>query len=128
MPVFFVCAGLLGLLAVSLTLYVGRLRTTKKIFLGDGGDREMLTAIRAHANFMEFVPLCLLMIYMVSDFHGFWTVAALSTALLLARALHAGGLLGFIPLGRTVGAVVTLIVLLAASIMMVFAGIELKQY
>src|SRR4030095_12623538 len=71
MPVFFVCAGLLGLLAVSLTLGVAHLRGKKKIFLGDGGDKEMLAAIRAHANFMEFVPLSLLLIYMVSDFHGF---------------------------------------------------------
>jgi uncharacterized membrane protein YecN with MAPEG domain len=128
MPVFFVCAGLLGLLAVSLTLSVARLRGKKKINLGDGGDPEMLAAIRAHANFMEFVPLCLVLIYMVSDFRGFWTVAVLSVALLLARVLHAGGMLGFIPMGRFLGASITTIVLLVASIMMVVAGIDLKQY
>jgi uncharacterized membrane protein YecN with MAPEG domain len=128
MPVFFVCAGLLGLLAVSLTLGVAHVRGKKKIFLGDGGDKEMLAAIRAHANFMEFVPLSLLLIYMVSDFHGFWTVAVLSVVLLLARALHAGGMLGFIPAGRFLGATGTTLVLLAASIMMVVAGIDLKQY
>jgi uncharacterized protein len=128
MPVFFVCAGLLGLLAVSLTLAVARLRGQKKIFLGDGGDKEMLSAIRAHANFMEFVPLCLLLIYMASDFHGFWTVAVLSLALLVARVLHAGGILGFIPLGRTIGATVTTIVLLVTSVLMVVAGFDLKQY
>lgn len=128
MPVFFVCAGLLGLLAVSLTLGVAHLRGKKKIFLGDGGDKEMLSAIRAHANFMEFVPLSLLLIYMVSDFHGFWTVAVLSVALLLARALHAGGMLGFIPAGRFLGAAGTTIVLLVASVLMVVAGIDLKQY
>ena len=128
MPVFFVCAGLLGLLAVSLTLSVSRLRRKKKINLGDGGDPEMRAAIRAHANFMEFVPLCLLLIYMVSDFHGFQTVAILSIALLLARVLHAGGMLGFIPMGRFLGAVTTTILLLVASIMMVVAGFDLKQY
>lgn len=128
MPVFFVCAGLLGLLAVSLTLAVARLRGQKKIFLGDGGDKEMLSAIRAHANFMEFVPLCLLLIYMVSDFHRFWTVAVLSLALLLARVLHAAGMLGFIPLGRTIGATVTTIILLVTSVLMVIAGFDLKQY
>ena len=68
MPVFFVCAGLLGLLAVSLTVSVGRLRMQKKIYLGDGGDPAMLAAIRAHGNFLEYVPLCLLLIYIVSDF------------------------------------------------------------
>lgn len=128
MPVFFVCAGLLGLLAVSLTLAVARLRGKKKISLGDGGDPEMLAAIRAHANFVEFVPLCLLLIYMASDFHGFWTVAILSIVLLLARVLHAGGMLGFIPSGRFLGAILTTAILIAASVMMIVAGFDLKQY
>lgn len=128
MPVFFVCAGLLGLLAVSLTASVGRLRTKKKIFLGDGGDPEMLAAIRAHGNFMEFVPLCLVLIYVVSDFYGFWTVAILSLVLLISRVLHAGGLLGFIPLGRILGAGATTIILAITSALLIVSGINLKQY
>jgi uncharacterized protein len=128
MPVFFVCAGLLGLLAVSLTVSVGRLRMQKKIYLGDGGDPEMLAAIRAHGNFMEYVPLCLLLIYVVSDFYTFWYVAVLSLVLLLSRVLHAGGLLGFIPLGRTMGAAGTTILLAVASALIIFSGFNLKQY
>jgi uncharacterized membrane protein YecN with MAPEG domain len=128
MPVFFVCAGLLGLLAVSLTVGVGRLRMQKKIYLGDGGDPEMLAAIRAHGNFMEYVPLCLLLIYVVSDFYTFWYVAVLSLVLLLSRVLHAGGLLGFIPLGRTLGASGTTLILAITSVMLIVSGINLKQY
>jgi uncharacterized membrane protein YecN with MAPEG domain len=128
MPVFFVCAGLLGLLAVSLTVSVGRLRMQKKIYLGDGGDPEMLAAIRAHGNFMEYVPLCLLLIYVVSDFYTFWYVAVLSLVLLLSRVLHAGGLLGFIPLGRTLGASGTTLILAITSVMLIVSGINLKQY
>jgi uncharacterized membrane protein YecN with MAPEG domain len=128
MPVFFVCAGLLGLLAVSLTVSVGRLRMRKKIYLGDGGDAEMLAAIRTHGNFMEYVPLCLLLIYIVSDFYSFWYVAVLSLALLLSRVLHAGGLLGFIPLGRTLGAAGTTLILAVTSAMLIMSGINLKQY
>jgi uncharacterized membrane protein YecN with MAPEG domain len=128
MPVFFVCAGLLGLLAVSLTVSVGRLRMQKKIYLGDGGDPEMLAAIRAHGNFMEYVPLCLLLIYVVSDFYTFWYVAVLSLVLLLSRVLHAGGLLGFIPLGRTLGAGGTTLILAITSVMLIVSGINLKQY
>jgi uncharacterized membrane protein YecN with MAPEG domain len=128
MPVFFVCAGLLGLLAVSLTVGVGRLRMQKKIYLGDGGDPEMLAAIRAHGNFMEYVPLCLLLIYVVSDFYTFWYVAVLSLVLLLSRVLHAGGLLGFIPLGRTLGASGTTLILAITSAMLIISGINLKQY
>jgi uncharacterized protein len=128
MPVFFVCAGLLGLLAVSLTVSVGRLRMQKKIHLGDGGDPEMLSAIRAHGNFMEYVPLCLALIYFASDYYGYWPVAIASLILLISRVLHAGGLLGFIPLGRTIGAAGTTIILAAASAMCVYAGFTLKQF
>src|SRR6478672_5135107 len=52
MIVFFICTGLLGLLAAILTINVGRLRNQKKIFLGDGGDPEMTAAIRAQGNLL----------------------------------------------------------------------------
>ncbi len=128
MPVFFVCAGLIGLLAVILTVNIARLRGKKKINLGDGGDPEMLAAIRAHANLIEFAPLCLLLIYIVSDFYGFGVVAGLSVVLLVSRALHAGGMIGVIPGGRFLGATGTTLVLAATSVMVVIAGIGLKQY
>ena len=128
MPVFFVCAGLLGLLAAVLTANVGLMRGRKKIYLGDGGDKELETAIRAHGNLVEFVPLTLLVIYMASDFYGFRTVAILSVTLLAARVLHAGGMLGYIPYGRFVGAMGTAATLVVASVLLVLAGLGLKQY
>jgi uncharacterized membrane protein YecN with MAPEG domain len=88
----------------------------------------MLAAVRAHANLIEFAPLCLLLIYFASDFYGFRTVAALSVVLLLARALHAGGMLGLIPKGRFLGASGTTLVLIASSVLAVLAGLSLKQY
>jgi uncharacterized protein len=128
MPVFFVCAGLLGLLVVVLTVNIGLMRGRKKINLGDGGDPEMIAAIRAHANLIEFAPLCLLLIYVASDFYGFWTTAALSALFLLARVLHAGGMLGVIPQGRFLGATGTTVILAVTSIMLVITGFSLRQY
>lgn len=128
MPVFFVCAGLIGLLAVILTANISRLRRQKKINMGDAGDKEMLLAVRAHANLIEFAPLCLLLIYFISDFYGFRVVAGLSVALLVSRVLHAGGMLGLIPQGRFLGALGTTLVLAASAILTVMVGITLKQY
>ncbi len=128
MPVFFVCAGLIGLLAAILTANISRLRRAKKINMGDAGDREMLLAVRAHANLIEFAPLCLLLIYFVSDFYGFRVVAGLSIALLVSRVLHAGGMLGFIPQGRFLGALGPTLVLLVASVLTVLVGLGLKQF
>jgi uncharacterized membrane protein YecN with MAPEG domain len=128
MPVFFVCAGLIGILAALLSIYVGRVRTRKKILLGDGGDPEMIAAMRAHANLIEYAPLTLLLIYLASDFYGFWPTAVVSVVFLLARILHAGGMLGMVPRGRFLGAAGTLIVLIAASIMIIVSGFHLRQY
>ena len=128
MPVFFVCAGLLGLLVAALTVNVGLMRGRKKIFLGDGGDPEMLAAIRAHANLIEFAPLCLLLIYIASDFYGFWVTAGLSAVLLVARMLHAGGMLDMIPRGRMLGAMATTSILAITSILIAIAGFNLRQY
>jgi len=128
MRVFYVCAGLLGLLAVALALNVGLMRGRKRINLGDGGDAGMQAAVRAHGNLVEFAPLTLLMIYMASDFYGFRTVAALSVVLLVARVLHAGGMLGLIPKGRLVGTLASAATLGIASILLAIAGLGLKQY
>ena len=128
MPVFFVCAGLLGLLAVSLTVSVGRLRHEKKVSLGDGGDKDLQAAIRAHGNFMEYVPLCLVLIYFASDFYGYWPTAIMSLVLLVSRVLHAGGILGFIPFGRMLGAAGTTLLLVAVSALIIYSGLTLKQY
>ncbi len=128
MPVFFVCAGLLGLLAVTLIVHVGLMRGRKRINLGDGGDAEMQAAVRAHGNLMEFAPLTLLMIYMASDFYAFRTVAALSVVFLVARVLHAGGMLGLIPKGRLLGTLGSMAILAIASILLAIAGLGLKQY
>lgn len=128
MPVFFVCAGLLGLLAVALTIKIGLLRGRKRINLGDGGDAEMQASVRAHGNLIEFAPLTLLIIYMASDFYSFRTVAILSVVFLVARVLHAGGMLGMIPKGRLVGALASTLTLGVASILLAIAGFGLKQY
>jgi hypothetical protein len=128
MTVFFVCAGLLGLLAAGLTLNVGRMRTRKRIFLGDGGDPEMLKAIRAHANLVELTPLCLLLIWLLHGPYGDGTIAVLAILLTLARFAHAGGMLGMLPAGRPVGATATTAILAIAAILLVLAGLSVRLY
>jgi uncharacterized membrane protein YecN with MAPEG domain len=125
---FFVCAGLLGLLAVALLSNVGRVRGKTRIFIGDGGNTELITAMRAQANFVENVPLGLLLIWLVSTFYGAATIAALSVLLVVARVLHAAGMLGGVRFGRAAGATITLAVLVIASIWVGLAGLGIKLY
>jgi uncharacterized protein len=125
---FFVCAGLLGLLGVALLSNVGRVRTRTKIFIGDGGNTELITAMRVQANFIENVPLALLLIWWTGTFYGPATVATLSVLLVVARVLHAAGMLGYLPYGRPAGATLTLVVLVVSSIWLALAGLGIKLY
>ena len=124
MAVFFICAGLLGLLAVLLTLNVGRMRSKKKISLGDDGDPEMLAAIRAQANLLELTPLALLLLWMMHGPTGHRMADILAVILVAARLLHAGGMLGFIPFGRAAGAIATTVITGWAAITLILAGIR----
>ena len=77
----------------------------KKIYLGDGGDPEMIAAIRAHGNLIEFAPLCLLLIYLAERLLRLlapspsWRIMLL----LAARAACRRHARAVIPLGRTAG-------------------------
>jgi len=128
MNIFLICAGLLGLLYAGLYYNVVRHRRGKKISLGDGGDKDMTVAIRAHANFTEYVPLCLLLIYICHVYYGWRTIAGLSVALLVSRVVHAGGLLGLIPQGRFLGALGTFLVLVIASVWLALIGLGIRLY
>ena len=128
MTVFFVCAGLIGLLAAALTINVGRLRNQKRIFIGDGGDKDMLAAIRAQGNLIELAPLCLFLIYLLHGPYGNRTVAVLAIVLVVARFIHAGGMLGSFGPGRAVGAIATTAVLAVASILLALVGLGIKLY
>ena len=107
------------MLTCSRRLNVVRCRLGKQISLGDGNDKDVERAIRIHSNFIEYVPLILILFY-------FYEIISLSsslvfflgTSLLLARALHIVGMLkprGWFIL-RQLGAGVTFSVLLVISI------------
>ena len=128
MTVFLICAGILGLLAVVLTVNVGLMRGKKRISLGDGGDAEMTAAIRAHGNLIEWAPLCLLLSWLTHGPYGDRSVAVLAVVLTVGRLFHAGGMLGLVPSGRTIGAIATVFVLAYASIELILAGLGIRLF
>lgn len=85
-------AALLTLLYLILTFRIIFLRGKLRAPLGDAGDRALQRAIRAHANFAEYVPLALLLMLMAAGSGATSTLLhGLGGALLLGRLLHAGG-------------------------------------
>ena len=87
-------ASLLALILVGLSGWVIAGRGAKNTMLGDGGDATMTRRIRAHANFIEYVPLALLIIALLEGSgasRGF--VRVLLLILLVARILHPFGMI-----------------------------------
>lgn len=84
---------LLGLIGVILAGMVGRARSAAKISLGEGSDPRLLEAIRRHMNFVENVPLALILLAAVEINGGGRTwVHVLGGALLVARIIHPFGI------------------------------------
>ena len=87
-----VYATLLGLLFIALSVRTIRLRRKHQVAVGDGNNSELRRAMRVHANFAEYVPLALLLIFFV-ELEGTpkWWVHALAIALVCGRLAHAWG-------------------------------------
>lgn len=84
---------LAGLLFFALTLGVFQARTRAQVMIGDGGDRTLLRASRAHANCAEYVPITLLLLAL-AEMTGAPALLlhAVGIALLVGRAIHAFGI------------------------------------
>ncbi len=118
--------GILALLYLVLGLQVSRLRRGHRVLFGDGDNIKLRSAIRAHANFVEYVPIIVLMVAML-EMSGTppLRVHLLMGALLVARLLHPLGMyvgprtLQF-QICRVGGISLTLLVMLAAALLLLW--------
>ncbi|MDJ0957703.1 MAG: MAPEG family protein [Arenicellales bacterium] len=85
-------AALLALIFFGLSVRTLRLRRALQIPIGDADDQSMLRAMRVHANFAEYTPFALLLIFML-ELSGVnsWLVHGLCICLTLGRLSHAFG-------------------------------------
>jgi uncharacterized protein len=85
-------AAILAIFFVYLSFRTIKLRRRLKIGVGDGGNKLMLRAIRAHSNFAEYTPITLILLFLVeSKGASPIFVYILCTAFLIARFVHAYG-------------------------------------
>jgi hypothetical protein len=92
MTILPIYAALLALLFVYLSIQTIRTRRRLGIALGHADNPQMLRVMRVHANFAEYVPFSLLLIFWVESLAATpsW-VHALGAALLVGRLSHAFG-------------------------------------
>jgi uncharacterized protein len=116
--------GILGVIFFALTVWVVTYRNKTKLMLGDGTGtglpdaQGLQVAVRAHANFAEFVPLILILFAcLVHEDANPLFFLILCAALVLGRILHPIGIRILTPnVPRAVGAMLTWAVLIIASI------------
>lgn len=85
-------AGVFGLLFIILSARTIMARRSAKVALGTGRNKALERAVRAHANFAEYVPITLLLISFAEQRGTHHLVINLLCVLFLAgRALHAWG-------------------------------------
>jgi len=113
---------ILALLYTILAVQVGRQRMRDRAAFGDDGSLTLRSAIRAHANFIEYVPIITLMVAMLemSGLGAIW-VHLLMGALLVSRLLHPLGMYAApntlqFRVGRMGGITITLVLLLACAL------------
>ncbi len=54
--------GILGLIYAALALRVAGMRRSNRVLFGDAENAKLRTAIRVHANFIEYVPIITLLV------------------------------------------------------------------
>ncbi len=119
MTITAVYASLLALLFVYLSIRTIRVRRNLGIGLGHADNPAMLRAMRVHANFAEYVPIALLLIFLIeSSIANPILVHVLGSTLVVARVFHAFGVRRDPEISglRVVGMALTFAVLLVCAL------------
>ncbi|HXR86259.1 MAG TPA: MAPEG family protein [Stellaceae bacterium] len=115
-------AAIFALIYIGLTIRVIALRNAKRVSLGSGGDPALERAIRIHANFIEYVPLALILLTAMEMQHSsLYVLHILCLLLLIGRICH------FLALSREntvnplrgAGVALTVLVLVIAAIVLI---------
>jgi uncharacterized membrane protein YecN with MAPEG domain len=98
----------------------GQTRSKEKINVGDGGNELLMRRMRAQSNFIEQVPLTLLVLGALEVVGRCPTwLAALGGLFLLGRIAHGIGMDGNFSAGRPIGMVTGMVLQLALVVMAV---------
>lgn len=87
-------AAILALVYAAMSFWVVAGRLSGDVLHGDGGNQQLLKRIRSHGNFIEYVPLTLILIGLLEASGSSGAlVTTLLVILLVARLLHPVGML-----------------------------------
>lgn len=120
LPITALYAGLLAIFALYLSFRAGSYRgkTGISILHGEPVNWELAQRVRRHQNFLEYVPIVLILMGLIEINGGSGVfLHVVGIALIVARIAHAIGLKhdNMAHVGRTIGAGGTALIMLAAA-------------
>jgi uncharacterized protein len=118
--------GLFGILLIILSLQVSLVRRDARVALGDGDNETLRRRIRAHGNFVEFVPIALLLLALAEHTGmGSLFIHLFGIILLVGRIAHAYGICqkDEVFIFRMVGTIATLSVIGILSLYCIWSAL-----
>lgn len=114
-----------AIITLWLMIRIGRVRMAGKIIHGDGGNALLMRRMRAQSNFVENVPLVLILIAVIemTGRGGTW-LAIIGAVFMLARVAHLIGMDKVEPNAlRTGGALITMLTHLGLAVVAVLLAL-----
>ncbi len=89
MTITLIAASFIGLLLLYLSYMVSKNRLRAKVSVGDGGDEQLQSAIRAQGNLVEYAPTSLILLALL-EYQGanHWLLITLAVFLVVGRYMH----------------------------------------
>jgi uncharacterized protein len=119
LPITMSGAGAAALINFWLAMRCGQARTKENVMVGDGGNDLVMRRMRAHADFIEYTPIVLILILLVEMAKGtstwLWAVMALY---MLGRIAHAFGMDGWMK-GRMIGTMLAMLSMIGLGLYVV---------
>ena len=118
--------GLFGILLIVLSLRVSFVRRDARVAIGDGDNELLRRRIRAHGNFVEFVPIALLLLALAEHTGlGSLFIHLFGLVLLAGRIAHAYGICqtNEVFVFRMIGSLATLTVIGLLSLYCIWAAL-----
>jgi hypothetical protein len=120
LPITGLYASILALFLIALAFNIIKLRFKYQVGLGDGGEQELIKAIRIHGNFTEYMPIALILLasYELNGGEALY-LHIIGIILVTSRILHAMGLSKTIgtSLPRQIGILSTFVALIVLAIL-----------
>lgn len=124
MDIFSTYLALSVLLITLLAMNISRLRMKNKIANGDGQNKELAKAIRAHVNSLEhIIPFSLLLFALKDDIGTSLPYTYLSFGFLVIRLMHSYSMLSARFRMRQVTAALTYLLEVIACILLLFSAL-----